>query len=333
MTTSIAPEFHVVFPLWGPVGGVVKILDYLHHTVDVGFERAVAWGPPLPGDKAPIREHAAYRKAQEDPRISFGLLKDLTLPKDAWVLFSEPSQHPDIERALPPGSDRHHVIHLVQNTRHANPSWHLGFPYLLLHRPVTRIFVTNEVAEAVEPVANKRFPAITIVEGHDWPFFSMTSPRDAEGPIRVGYMTWKSTIGDRVADRMAADMNYTFRAIRKPATWVELRELYHSTDVLLCAPGPEEGFYLPGLEAMAASNVVVSAFVGGNKAYLREDENCLRAEFEDVDSHVAALHRLRDEPDLWDRLLTGGHAATERHTLERERNEFAAFIATLNHSD
>ncbi|MGI9608341.1 MAG: glycosyltransferase [Acidimicrobiales bacterium] len=329
MTRRIGDEFHVVFPLWGPVGGVIKIFDYLHHTLQIGFDRAIAWGPPLPGPEAPIRDHAAYRRAHDDPRIEFRLLKDLELPESAWVLFSEPSQHPDIEEALPDGSNRQRVIHLVQNTRHANPHWHLGFPYLLLHRPLTRIHVTHEVAEAVTPVVNTRFPSTTIVEGHDWPFFSTPSTRDPEGPLRVGYTTWKSTIGDEVADALQDDSRFSFDAIRSPATWIEIRELYHRSDVWLCSPGPEEGFYLPGLEAMAANLIVVSPFVGGNRAYLIDEENCLRTEFEDPSSHVRALKRLADDPELGDRLRAGGHAATARHTLERERAEFGEFIAKM----
>ena len=323
-------EFHVVFPLWGPVGGVIKIFDYLHHTVDIGFDRAVAWGPPLPGPDAPIRDHAAYRRALDDDRIRFGLLRDLELPRSAWVLFSEPSQHPDIERALPPGSERRRVIHLVQNTRHANPRWHLGFPYLLLHRPVTRLFVTEEVAAAVQPVANDRFPSTTIVEGHDWEFFSRDAVDPTAGPLRVGYTTWKSPIGDEVAAALAGDDRFRFDAIRAPASWNELRELYHRSDVWLCAPGPEEGFYLPGIEAMAARCSVVSALVGGNRAYLEPGVNCLEAGFEDVAGHVAALEQLHADPGLRDRLRRGGRATIARHTLARERDEFADFVTMLS---
>ena len=331
----LGQTFHVVFPLWAPVGGVIKILDYLHHTVECGFETAVAWGPRLPGDDAPIRHHIAFERAHRDPRISFGLLKDMQFESDAFVLFSEPSQHPDIELALPPGSDRRRIIHLVQNTRHANPHWHLGFPYLLLHRPVTRLFVTHEVADAVAPVMNKTFPASTIVEGHGWEYFSRPAPTEfppQDRPLKVGYTTWKSDIGDNVAAAMSHDPRVSFDAIRKPATWPELKSLYHQCDVWLCAPGPEEGFYLPGLEAMAASTVVVSALIGGNKAYLRNEENCLTADFEDVAGHVAAIQRLLDEPDLARSLIAQGHRTTHRFTLDRERDEFSTFLTWLAHS-
>jgi len=145
----------------------------------------------------------------------------------------------------------------------------------------------------------------------------------------VGYTTWKSTIGDDVSDALAADDRFVFTAMRTPATWTELRDLYHQSDVWLCAPGPEEGFYLPGLEAMAANLVVVSALVGGNRAYLRDGENCLATEFEDVPSHVDALDRVASDTSLCSTLLDGGHRTTSRFTLERERGEFADFIGDL----
>ena len=133
----------------------------------------------------------------------------------------------------------------------------------------------SKVEEAVAPVVNDRFESRTIVEGHNWGYFSGPSTRTDPGPLRVGYTTWKSTIGDRVADAFAGDSRFAFNAIREAARWSDIRELYHSSDVFLATPGPEEGFYLPGLEAMAANNVVVSPFVGGNKAYLRADDGDL----------------------------------------------------------
>ncbi len=333
MSSSTAPldddTFHIVFPLWAPVGGVIKILDYLHHTLEAGFARAIAWGPPLPGAEAPIRHHAAWVRAHEDPRIEFRRLKDLELPRSAWVLFSEPSQHPDIEQALPPDSDHRRVIHLVQNTRHSNPEWHLGFPYLLLHRPITRIHVTHEVAEAVAPVANTHHPCWTIVEGHGWEYFRNRQDPDREGPLRVGFTTWKSDLGDRVAAEFAGDDRVTFDALRGPATWEDIRSLYHRSDVWLSAPGPEEGFYLPGLEAMAADLVVISALVGGNRAYLEPETNCLAPAFEDAAGHAAAIRSLLDDPSLGRRLRDAGRTTLERHTLARESNEFAAVVAEL----
>lgn len=335
MSSSTAPApvddetFHVVFPLWAPVGGVIKILDYLHHTLDAGFSRAVAWGPPLPGAEAPIRHHAAWVRAHQDQRIEFRLLKDLALPRSPWVLFSEPSQHPDIEQATPTGSDPRRTIHLVQNTRHSNPEWHLGFPYLLLHRPITRIHVTHEVAEAIAPVANTHLPSWTIVEGHGWEYFRALHDPEREGPLRVGYTTWKSDLGDRVAAEFVDDDRVAFDALRGPATWADIRDLYHRSDVWLSAPGPEEGFYLPGLEAMAADLVVISALVGGNRAYLEPDGNCLAPPFEDHVAHADAIRSLLTDPTLSPRLRTAGRATLERHTLEREGREFAAVVAEL----
>lgn len=325
-----APPFHVIFPLWGPVGGVIKIMDYLHHALDSGFDRVVAWGPPLPGEDSPIRDHAAYQRVLADSRVEIRLLRDLSFEKSAWILFSEPSQFPAIEAALPDGSDRRRLIHIVQNTRHSNPEWHLGYPYLLLHRPITRIYVTNEVAEAVSPIVNRRLPERTIVEGHNWEFFSSPPNRRNDGPLRVGYTTWKSSIGDLVAAALADDDRFAFESIRTAATWPQIRELYVASDVFLCTPGPEEGFYLPGLEAMAANCVIVSPFIGGNRAYLEADVNCIRTEFQEVDSIVEALHRLVDDRALCDKLLEGGHRTTARHTLEREQQEFATLVGELS---
>jgi glycosyltransferase involved in cell wall biosynthesis len=112
--------------------------------------------------------------------------------------------------------------------------------------------------------------------------------------------------------------------------WEELRELYHWADVFLATPLVEEGFYLPGLEAMAAGAILLSSDAGGNRAYCEFDENCLRVEFDDPWSYVEVLLSLRTaDPAKLDRMRQRGYETTERHTLSREKVHFGAFLERL----
>lgn len=324
---------HVLVPFWGLAGGVIKVLDYAHHALAIGVPKVVLWAPPLPVDTAPVMDLPVVGQLVESAQVEIRLIDDLSGDPDddeSWLLFTEPTHHPLIEQRFGE-SFGHRLIHLVQGTRHANPSWSEGRNYRLLHRPMSRIAVSDQVATAINPVRNTRFPMRTIVEGHDVDYFSSGAPvrSGQRAAFRVVYTTWKSDLGDRVAAAFASEPLISFEAIRGECGWPELRRRYHAADIFLCSPGPEEGFYLPGLEAMAAGCAVVSSFVGGNEAYAHDGANMLRAEFDDVESHVRSLRRLVAEPNLRNTLANGARRTTASHTLEREAEEFGVFMAEL----
>ena len=129
---------------------------------------------------------------------------------------------------------------------------------------------------------------------------------------------------------LAGSPHFEFRAIRNPVGWAELRELYHWSDVFLATPLVEEGFYMPGLEAMAAGAIVISSDAGGNRAYCRFGENCIEVGMDDARDYVGALEGLRAAGvEEIGRLRQGGYQAVGRHTLERERERFGEFMERL----
>lgn len=328
---SLLPlELHVLVPFWGMAGGVIKVLDYARHAVNAGVHVSI-WAPPFDGAANPVASLPVVSALRAAPTVRFEPLEQLAF-RDAsvpWVLFTEPGHMRLIEQAaeVPLGA---RLIQLVQGTRHANPDWNDGLNYRLLHRPMTRIAVTSQVAAAIQPHVNRRFETHTIVEGHDCDYFAAGAPERTPGtPLRVLYATWKSDLGDRVATELASDDSIVFDAIRTDIGWPALRSRYHEADVFLCTPGPEEGFYLPGLEAMAAGCAVVSAFVGGNEAYLDEGQNVLRAGYDDVESHARALRHLSKDNDAHQLLVRRGRITTTQHLLQREGAEFAAVLEGL----
>ncbi len=306
-------------------GGVIKILDYAAHAAAVG--PVTIWGDPLPETSAPIRSVPVVDRLLADETVRIRpiaeLRPEMVGPRDL-LLFTEPTHIGIVDRLdVPP--DR--TVHLVQGTRHANPNWNEGRNYRLLHRPMVRIAVSDPVADIIAPHVDGQFPTHTIVEGHDLEFFSLDRPAfDPARPLRVLFMTWKSNLGDRVATALAEEPGISFTAVRTPLGWPSLRNRYRAADVFLGAPGPEEGFYLPGLEAMAADCALVMAIVGGNASYCEPGINMIAADFGDVDDHVRALRSLRADPELLETLRTGGRDTTARHTLARERAQFIEIL-------
>ncbi len=82
---------------------------------------------------------------------------------------------------------------------------------------------------------------------------------------------------------------------------------------------------------MAAGCLVVMPDVGGNRAYADFGTNCLEVPFEDAAAYVAALQDLAAAaPDDVGKMRAAGYAVLADHTLERERDEFAEFVAELD---
>lgn len=326
---GLPASIDVLVPFWGLAGGVIKVLDYAEHCAVLGIATTI-WAPPLPNSSDPVTTLPVYRRLVDHDHVSVRHLRELEIAPGATVLFTEPTHHRLIELSQSePLAGR--LIHLVQGTRHANPAWNDGLNYRLLHRPMTRIAVSHQVADAVVPVANTRHDIHTIVEGHDCDYFGgrPAAASGSEHRLRVLYTTWKSDLGDRIAEAASDDQELAFIAVRTALGWPSLRNRYHGADVLLCTPGVEEGFYLPGLEAMAAGAVVVTALVGGNEAYVRSGENALVATYDDVESHLAALRSLSDNAELRSRLLAGGAETIGAHSLDRERSEFGDVLRSV----
>lgn len=331
---ALPRELHVLVPFWGMAGGVIKILDYAHHASTAGVDVHL-WAPALPAPDAAVRSLPVFDVLDGANNVTIFRIDDLSLDDTThpWVLFTEPAHHALIEHATR-SSLGHQLIHLIQGTRHANPSWNGGLHYRLLHRPMSRITVTEQVAESIRPHVNMRFAHHVILEGHDMAYFREGAPdRMPHGrPLRVLYTNWKSDLGGRVAELLSDNSSLTFDAINTECTWDELRRRYHAADIFLCTPGPEEGFYLPGLEAMAAGCVVVSSFVGGNEAYMVEGVNCIRVPHDDADAHAAALLELANDRSRHRSLIAAGMETVANHTLERERDEFIDLLCSLAQS-
>ncbi len=323
-------RMYVLTPTFRPVGGVVKVFDYVTHARALGYEPVIACPEPYkPG--LPLFEISRFSDISPENGIGFTSLEKVSVGPHDLAFLSWPTHYQIVERRLSRWTQHEQVIFIVQNVRWANPTFTGGYALRLLSRPMARIMTNDVVLEAVRPYLNETSMTEVILLGHDSDFFAKQRTGGFDSPIKVAYTTWKSEVGDRVADLLAKPgAGFKFRAIREPVGWDELRKLYHWADVFLATPLVEEGFYLPGLEAMAAGALVVSSDAGGNRAYCRFGENCLLAEFEDAPSYVDVLQTLKTySPDDIDRLRRNGYDTVKLHTLAHERERFGEFMDRL----
>jgi len=326
----MSERFVFVTPSYNPVGGVVTMFDYLNHALAIGFtEVQVVCRFPV-GEHEPLFAMDRFRSLLTNEHVSFHLEVPSQLEPGDLSMFSWPTDYHTLEAALGPESSTDQIIHIVQNVRHANPQFAEGYGVRILGRRMSRVSITHEVTEACRPFLNPNSMTDTIVEGHAWEYFSLTRASGLPNPIKVGYTTWKSSVGDEVARILRDDPRFEFEAIRSTAVWSELRELYHGCDAFLGCPGPEEGFYLPGIEAFAAGCILIVPDVGGNMAYSRFEDNCLPVDFEDAEGYVAQLQSLAEElPTEIDRMRSAAYETLSLHTLEKEQEGFAQVVSKL----
>lgn len=319
---------HVLTPTYNPVGGVVKIMDYVGHARAADYE-VVVHCPSSHDPTLPVWRIERFGPLLEDPAVRF--ISDLRVglgPED-FAFVSLPTQYREVGPRLTRGMSPERIIHIVQNVRHTNPTWLDGYPLRLLTRPVARITTNAVVQEAIAPFLNPTSVCRIIPLGHPAGYFHKERSGGLHRRIRVGYTTWKSEVGDEVADTLSGS-DFRFRAIRQSVGWEELRELYHWCDVFLGCPNPEEGFYMPAFEAMEAGAVVIVPDAGGNRAFCRFGENCLRAELDDADSYVARLREVAGmSPSELDAMRAAAREALVPFDLAAERRRFVRYMADL----
>ena len=323
---------HLYFytPTFKPVGGVIKIFDYITHALAFGFDVTICC-PERSSPELPVFQLPRFRDIPFSSQVRFKGPRRVQIDPADLVFFSWPRDFELIEPRMTTGTVHEQVIHIVQNVRHANPSFTGGYAIRLLSRPLSRIMINEIVHEACHPYLNRSSLVAVILEGHYVEFFEQERRGSLPRPIKVGYTTWKSDLGDRLATVLRDEAKlFTFQAIRDQVDWNQLRKFYQQVDVFLATPFAEEGFYLPGLEAMAAGALVVSPDAGGNRAYCRFGDNCVYAEHENVDSYVDALRGIAS----WDSaeiaaMRERAYQTLERHRLSNERDLFAEYLRKL----
>jgi glycosyltransferase involved in cell wall biosynthesis len=96
----------------------------------------------------------------------------------------------------------------------------------------------------------------------------------------------------------------------------QVAELYRTSDALLFPVRWEEPWGLVPLEAMASGCLVLATGRGGSGEYLRDGENCLLVPVRDPAALAAAVRRLSEDPELRERLRSGGSLTASQHSEE-----------------
>ena len=162
-------------------------------------------------------------------------------------------------------------INLIQHVRHARVGTEL---YGSLSERAVRICVSPEVADAISATGRTNGPVLVIPNGTD---LEPINDDELQALINAESRRHRLTIVGYKSPELAQALSNRFDAASMDHLVVtEFRErhvfldILKSSGVVVCCPDPEEGFYLPALEAMALGCIVVTNDCIGNRSF------CLR---------------------------------------------------------
>jgi glycosyltransferase involved in cell wall biosynthesis len=223
--------------------------------------------------------------------------------------------------AVPGDRNDRPVINLVQHVRHADPAQPLR---AFLSRRAVRICVSAPVAAAIEATGEVNGPVIVIDAGLELPARARAIDQVA-GRIFIAAAK-QPELGRAVAARLA-DAGHDVDLCVDWTSRAAFLDRLGAAERAVMLPFATEGFFLPGLEAMALGCASVVPDCVGNRGYLAPGVNALAPAL-DADAVLGAVIEL-DDPVLRVRLADAGRATAARFDLARERRLFHAVLDDL----
>ncbi|QNN47843.1 glycosyltransferase [Thermomonas brevis] len=285
-------------------GGHGKVWSYFQHALALGWDARVYLTPDSLLDAnnpwMAVKERIAPTWQPSDCDLLFLAGMD-------WLALD------DVRRPPRP------VINLLQHVRHGRS----GHPLRsFLPSPAWRVCVSQAVAEAIQDTGEVNGSVTVIPAALDLPECSLQLQHAADRRVLVAGMK-----APALARALADALHTRGVAVELLDRWLPRHEYLAKVGSAVLAvtlPHPEEGFYLPGLEAMALGVPVVLADCLGSREYARDGENCLLAAFESQSLADAVQRAL--QPPVAARLRRQGLATAARHGLEEERKRFAEVL-------
>ena len=290
----------------GYTGGHGKVWDYFNHALALGWDARVYLTPASLRDASnpwlamPRRIEARWRPETADVLFLGGM---------DWLALDG---HGPV---LPP------VVNLVQHVRHADPAQPLR---AFLHRPAWRICVGRAVADAITATGEVAGAVRVIPAALDFDVPAQDGAATRRGVFIAALK--QPELGRALAAHLAA-AGY---AVRLEDGLIPRRDFLGAlaaAELAVLLPHATEGFFLPGLEAMALDCPVAMPPCVGSGEYARDGVNCLMPAAE-VAALAVAVERLR-APDLAARLRGAGLETVQRYSLAGERAAFAQVLREM----
>lgn len=289
----------------GYTGGHQKVCDYIHHTVASELFAPSLYLANGSGVQKQLFNH--IQGVEYSPQYHPELADVVFLAGLDWQAY-QPFFAPQQVK-----------INFIQHVRHGDKN-HPLFQFLQ-HRAI-RLCVSEAVKEAIEPYANG--PCFTIRMGHDIPKISLPKVYDLyilatkQPQLGLQLFEWAKSIGLRVIMHdKATDRELVYQAMAESVVVIPL-------------PNKTEGFFLPGIEAMALADWAVVPDCIASREYSLSRANISRCELNKQACQQAIGHALT-RANAWTSSISQWHGRrlSASYSLKQERKSYHHILRQL----
>ncbi len=297
-------------------GGHLKVWDYYNHVRSSGlYEPQIVFSPETVWDETNpwYRERAACHTSFDGLTPDCAFIAGLDWEAMAPLLQRMPG--------LP-------IINLVQSLWHVRPD-HPRMQYL--QRKAIRVCVSEDVRTAILASGAVNGPVHVIPNGMDQSKLPASLP-DADRDIDLLIAASKHPgMGARLQRKLeSASLRIRLLTSRLPRT--EFHAILRRARTAVLLPQLQEGFFLPALEAMALSCLVVCPDCIGNRSWCLDGVNCFRPGYE-FEAVLGAIHQaLALDTARRRQLREAARVTVEDHDLVRERARFLELLEDVDHA-
>ncbi|MBO6702744.1 MAG: hypothetical protein JJ921_10405 [Pseudomonadales bacterium] len=291
-------------------GGQQKVLDYFEHCLaHPELEPYISWGD----QSAPI-ETTPWQPFKNRAITDFR-------PNNFDLVFLAGM---DWKEYLDRKAEDQPVINLIQHVRHANPEANV-YPYL--SEAATRICVSEEVKQAIDGTNRVNGRTIAIPNGIDTGYLDKFVKSPTTNSVYILGLKQPE-----LAKELESALSQRFEIIchtdHVPRN--QVLDSMASSEITILLPHATEGFFLPALEAMLLSKLVVVPDCVGNRSFCVDGINCLMPDL-DKGLLLAAVHSASGllRSDGAKKLQKAARETVEAHTLKRERDAFFKLLSAI----
>ena len=218
-------------------------------------------------------------------------------------------------------------INLIQHVRHAHVGSEL---YGYLSKRAIRICVSEEVADAIRATGRTNGPIFPIANGIDIRDGSIACAEPSRTPPTVTIVDYKRPdlgLALREALHQACIPYVALGSFLPRRAFLRLLAV---SDVAVCLPHEEEGFYLPALEAMASGCITVTLDCVGNRGFCHDRRNCFIAQPTGQSLCDTVQEAVKVPLAEREALLRHASETVQHYSLAAERTQFHALLEDVD---
>ncbi|MBO1254132.1 glycosyltransferase [Alteromonas sp. 5E99-2] len=287
-------------------GGHQKVADYIQHTLSKDNTSASLYLDNQSPIESQLFENIALLNYQSSYR-----------PQDADVAFIAGMDWRQYSREF---NEDQIKLNLIQHVRHGNKDHPL---FQFLQHKAVRICVSDAVYQAIKPYANG--PCRVIRMGHNIPKINRRKENDL---YILGNK--QPELAERIGE-WAQKKQYRVQIHSEYVPKHEVLDGMASSKISLVLPNAKEGFYLPGIEAMALSHWAVVPHCVANEEYMKPQVNATQCELEFascIHGIESAMKALASPLYIMKRWF--GRQLAASYTLQTERKAYLALLDELD---